>query len=59
MDMIEENKTADYYKGVIHGLTQFAHWRGGIQEVGTCGTKLSSAVEDINEIAKRSKNVQL
>lgn len=29
----------------IEGLREYAHWKGGEQQVGTCGTTLKSAIK--------------
>ena len=36
-----------YIRGLIDGVTRYAWWRGGTQYVGSCGTTLKAAVEDI------------
>lgn len=41
----ELNKT--YLDGVIAGMTRFAWWRDGQEMVGTCGTTLKQATEDL------------
>lgn len=35
-----------YLRGVIEGMRRFAHWRDGVEEVGTCGTTLKKAIAD-------------
>ena len=56
---IQENMTAEYYEGVIDGIEQFAHWKDGIEYVGTCGTTLKSAINEIEIIAERSPHVEM
>jgi hypothetical protein len=43
-----------WLKGYIDGLRAFAHWKDGVQYVGTCGTTLKEAIEE----AKREYAVQ-
>lgn len=38
-----------YKKGFIDGLTAFAHWKDGIEYVGTGGKTLKEVVEKIEE----------
>lgn len=33
--------------GKIEGVTMYAHWKDGVQYVGTCGTRLADAVTKI------------
>lgn len=37
--------TQEWLDGYIEGLWAFAHWKDGVQYVGTCGTTLKHAVE--------------
>lgn len=37
-----------YYNGMRDGITDFAHWKDGVQYVGTCGKTLSEAIKAIN-----------
>lgn len=39
-----------YKKGFRHGLQCFAWWDGGVQTVGTCGTKLHDAIEGMEKL---------
>ena len=43
-----------YYNGIREGIMQFAHWKDGVQYVGTCGTTLKSALKHIDEEEKRA-----
>ena len=36
-----------YRQGLREGMTRFAWWRDGVQYVGTCGTTLKEALEEI------------
>lgn len=49
----------EYYEGFIAGLTEYAWWQDGIQHVGSCGTTLKTAVEQIKEQAYLIDNVRL
>lgn len=44
---IEEsvNEDSEYLRGVIAGLSAYAHWDGGVQYVGTGGKTLSEAID--------------
>jgi hypothetical protein len=41
--------------GIIVGISQFAHWKDGIQYVGTTGTTLKKAIEEVKQ-GKYDKN---
>lgn len=47
MNRTEEVKAA-YLQGYIDGLSAFAHWKDGIEYVGTCGSTLKKAIEHAN-----------
>jgi len=36
-----------YRQGFIDGMKTFAHWKDGVQYVGTSGMKLNEAIEEI------------
>ena len=40
-------KQKSYQKGFIDGIRRFAHWKDGVQLVGTTGKTLKSAIEEI------------
>lgn len=42
-----------YYDGIIDGITMYAHWKDGVQYVGTTGRQLSDAVARIEEQRKK------
>jgi len=45
---IIEQKQKEYKRGFIDGLTAFAHWRDGVQRVGTSSERpLKQAVEEV------------
>jgi hypothetical protein len=37
-----------YYIGLREGVARFAHWKDGVQYVGTTGKTLKKAIEEIN-----------
>lgn len=37
-----------FYSGIKEGVTMFAHWKDGVQYVGTCGKSLSTAIKELN-----------
>lgn len=37
-----------YYKGLEEGVRRFAWWKDGNEYVGSCGTRLSEALKDID-----------
>ena len=39
-----------YYEGMRRGVTLYAWWNDGVQYVGTCGTTLKKAIEEINAL---------
>lgn len=41
-------QTRAYYKGVRDGLEQYAHWKDGVQYVGTTGRTLKEALERVS-----------
>lgn len=47
-NMPTEKEIRAYYVGLIEGVCMFAHWRDGVQYVGTTGKTLEKAIEEIN-----------
>ena len=45
--LIEQEKEDSFKEGKIEGLTDYAWWKDGTQYVGTCGTKLKTAIKEI------------
>jgi hypothetical protein len=43
----DENKTIAYYDGMREGVRLYAHWKDGVQYVGTTGKTLKKALEEI------------
>ncbi len=52
--MSQKQLTRAYYNGIREGIEQFAHWKDGVQYVGTCGTTLKKALERIDSEEKRA-----
>lgn len=46
---LEKEVRAQYVKGLKAGLTRFAWWKDGEQQVGSCGTTLKKAMEDADK----------
>jgi hypothetical protein len=38
-----------YFQGQRDGVMLYAHWKNGVQYVGTCGKTLQQAIKDIND----------
>lgn len=49
VECIGKVQSDDYKKGIAEGLKRYAWWGDGVQQVGTCGTTLKSALEDIGD----------
>jgi len=47
-----KNKSLDWLDGFAKGVWAFAHWKDGVQYVGTTGTLLKDIIADIQTIAK-------
>lgn len=39
----------EYKRDFIDSLTAYAHWKDGLQEVGTTGTTLKKAIEKVEK----------
>jgi hypothetical protein len=52
VDKLELNRA--YYNGIREGITQYAHWKDGVQYVGTCGTALRDALKRIDSEEQRA-----
>ena len=46
-----------YYNGIREGIEQYAHWKDGVQYVGTCGTTLKDALARIDAEEKRAEEL--
>jgi len=38
-----------YYSGLKSGVEMYAHWKDGVQYVGTCGKTLRTAIIELNK----------
>ncbi len=45
-------QTRAYYQGLRAGIEQYAHWKDGLQYVGTTGRTLKQALADVHEQEK-------
>ncbi len=52
--MNKKAMTKAYYNGIREGIEQYAHWKDGVQYVGTCGTTLKDALKRIDAEEKRA-----
>jgi hypothetical protein len=56
--MNEQELTARwFYNGMREGVREYAHWRDGVQYVGTTGTTLAQALERIDSEEKQALTV--
>ena len=54
--MSKKTKIKNYYEGVREGITRYAHWKDGVQYVGTCGTTLKHVLERIDKEENNASN---
>ena len=52
--MNQKALTKAYYNGIREGIQQYAHWKDGVQYVGTCGTTLKDSLKRIDAEEKRA-----
>ena len=52
--MNKQALTKAYYNGIREGIEQYAHWKDGVQYVGTCGTTLKIALASIDKEEKHA-----
>ena len=43
---LEEQLIKSWFNGLREGLIRYAHWKDGVQYVGTCGRTLKEAIAD-------------
>lgn len=48
MESTDELKQIMFLRGLKEGIKLFAWWKDSVQYVGTCGTTLKQALEDID-----------
>jgi hypothetical protein len=51
--MTEREEIQTYYSGVAEGIAKYAHWKDGVQYVGTTGKTLKQALEDLKTERKQ------
>lgn len=47
--MDKQHTPGPYKRGYITGLKTYAHWKDGVQFVGTTGRRLADAIEDAEQ----------
>jgi len=47
--MKTEREIDAHYDGMIAGIMLYAHWKDGMQYVGTCGKTLERALEEVDK----------
>jgi hypothetical protein len=45
--MTEREEIQTYYSGMAEGISKYAHWKDGVQYVGTTGKTLAKALEEL------------
>lgn len=48
-EVVKEQLKEAYLYGVKDGITMFAHWKDGVQYVGSCGLTLKKALEEVDK----------
>lgn len=48
--MSRKAKIKNYFEGMREGVKLYAHWKDGVQYVGTCGRTLKEAFADIDKM---------
>ncbi len=46
---LQRSQARAYFQGKRDGLELYAHWKDGVQYVGTIGRTLQAAIEEINQ----------
>lgn len=49
-------QTRAYYQGMRDGVKLYAHWKNGVQYVGTVNTTLATAIDAIHEQETKTLN---
>lgn len=49
------DKHPDYIEGFLNGVKLFAHWKDGIEYVGTCGKMYSEVLTSANELLQEAE----
>jgi hypothetical protein len=45
--MTEYEEIQTYYSGMAEGISKYAHWKDGVQYVGTTGKTLAKALAEL------------
>lgn len=48
-----------YIKGMYRGIWLYAHWKDGVQYVGSCGKTLQRALTEVPQNVKEYKEMDL
>lgn len=54
--MLKESEINARFDGMIEGISLYAHWKDGVQYVGTTGKTLKKALEDVER--EREKELE-
>jgi len=46
--MSRKREIEEHFQGMREGVELYAHWKNGVQYVGTCGRTLKDAILDID-----------
>ena len=49
-------QTRAYYEGLCEGVARYAHWKDGVQYVGTTGSTLKEAIDRIKSKEQETLN---
>jgi hypothetical protein len=56
---LAEKTTQAFYQGLRSGVTMYAHWKDGVQYVGTTGKTLEKALAEIAADVDKIKNLSI
>ena len=45
--MTKREEIQTYYSGMAEGISKYAHWKDGVQYVGTTGKTLKQALDEL------------
>lgn len=57
--MLKEREINAKYDGMIEGITLYAHWKDGVQYVGTTGKTLKKALEDVEKEREEEFEIEI
>jgi len=52
--MKDAGRINEYYNGMVEGVRLYAHWKDGVEYVGTTGKTLKKAIEQIEAERKEA-----